>query len=201
VAPSGATHAEYCGRRSGRDDRPIIERATPACGGRVPAVDAHEAVLVDGVEGVPVATLAGLVDQLRGHQVPGLVDVRHVRGEQPVKRALEVAAAGGHNLLMVGGGHWAVRPGEITLARRATSPAAPQRAPTSLDARSPLGRVHRRPRFRRTCAGSSRWRIAPTIGTVVPLSRGRLAASWQPRSTAAPPHHHRIATGAAAAPG
>jgi magnesium chelatase family protein len=68
----------------------------------VPSVDAHEAGLVAGVEVVPVATLAGLVDQLRGHAPTEPVDFRHIRGQEAVKRALEVAAAGGHNLLMVG---------------------------------------------------------------------------------------------------
>jgi len=84
----------------------------------VPAVDAHEAGLVAGVEVVAVPTLAGLVDQLRGHaptalapattiapngrRLDGLVDLRDVRGQAAVKRALEVAAAGAHNLLMVG---------------------------------------------------------------------------------------------------
>ena len=59
-----------------------------------------------------------MVDQLRGHAATelapptaiaanghgaaGLVDLRHVRGQAAVKRALEVAAAGGHNLLTVG---------------------------------------------------------------------------------------------------
>jgi predicted ATPase with chaperone activity len=84
----------------------------------VPAVDAHEAGLVDGVEVVAVPTLADLVDRLRGDlptiptppstvesngQPPeGAVDLRHVRGQGAVKRALEVAAAGGHNLIMAG---------------------------------------------------------------------------------------------------
>ena len=30
------------------------------------------------------------------------VDFRHIRGQEHVKRALEVAAAGGHNVMMVG---------------------------------------------------------------------------------------------------
>jgi magnesium chelatase family protein len=84
----------------------------------VPAVDAHEAGLVDGVEVVAVPTLADLVNRLRGdlptvatppstiepngRPPEGAVDLRHVRGQEGVKRALEVAAAGGHNLIMVG---------------------------------------------------------------------------------------------------
>src|SRR5262245_25503770 len=48
---------------------PMVMVAREARVGRayVPAVDAHEASLVAGVEVVPVATLAALVDQLRGH--------------------------------------------------------------------------------------------------------------------------------------
>jgi magnesium chelatase family protein len=84
----------------------------------VPEVDASEAALVDGVRIVPVPTLALLVAHLRGdfilpfaqrtpsdaplERYEGATDLAHVRGQEHAKRALEVAAAGGHNLLMAG---------------------------------------------------------------------------------------------------
>ncbi|MDI3339319.1 MAG: YifB family Mg chelatase-like AAA ATPase [Sphaerobacter sp.] len=84
----------------------------------VPAVDAAEAALVSGVEVIPVATLADLVRHLTGEAPlapfvdcatpavedgPDLgVDLAHIRGQEHVKRGLEVAAAGGHNVLMSG---------------------------------------------------------------------------------------------------
>jgi magnesium chelatase family protein len=94
----------------------------------VPAVDAAEADLIDGMTIIPVENLAGLVGHLRG-EVPippatplalGLdvepmpaVDSSAVRGQEHVKRALEVAAAGGHNVLMCG----AAGAGKTQLAR------------------------------------------------------------------------------------
>ncbi len=85
----------------------------------VPAVDAMEATLVEGIAVYPVETLRQLVDHLNGEQVitqyiPDLSlldnqnllaygqDMAAIRGQEHVKRALEVAASGGHNILMSG---------------------------------------------------------------------------------------------------
>ncbi len=83
----------------------------------VPAEDAAEAALVEGPTIVPVRTLAELAAHLAGErplqpylagaqqeggEVPYPVDLAHIRGQEHVKRALEVAAAGGHNLIMTG---------------------------------------------------------------------------------------------------
>ena len=86
----------------------------------VPHGDAGEAALIDGIAVYPVRTLADLVNHLSGDTpiaphapgapppLPELVtgsDFSEVRGQEHVKRGLEVAAAGAHNLLMSGTGH------------------------------------------------------------------------------------------------
>ncbi|MBE0481382.1 MAG: YifB family Mg chelatase-like AAA ATPase [Dehalococcoidia bacterium] len=85
----------------------------------VPSADAAEASLVEGVNIIPVTSLAELVRHLRGENViPHFVprdlasfecgqawpatDLEHIKGQEHVKRALEVAAAGGHNVVMSG---------------------------------------------------------------------------------------------------
>lgn len=117
----------------------------------VPEANAAEAAIVDGVQVVAVADLKEAVDTIRGRphsigrrapastHITGRgpagstgaeVDLADVRGQPAARRALEVAVAGGHNLLLIGtpGG------GKTLLAQRIPGILPPMSRQESLEA-------------------------------------------------------------------
>jgi magnesium chelatase family protein len=150
--------------------RPIHGAVAVAVGARqagyrrliVPSENAAEAALVEGIEVLGAPSLRRLVDLVTGHWTPPPLapakpsaspetarwpDLVDVHGQLDARRALELAAAGGHNLLMIG----PPGAGKTMLARRLPGILPPP----SLEEALEITRVH----------------------SVAGISDGRLAAS------------------------
>jgi len=112
----------------------------------LPAENAREAAIVNNIDVIPVETLEDAIAFFEGKSSiePLVVDTRdlffttqneydadfeHVQGQENIKRALEIAAAGGHNAIMIG----PPGAGKTMLAKRIPSILPPLSLPEALE--------------------------------------------------------------------
>lgn len=112
----------------------------------LPVENAHEAAIVNNIDVIPVETLEDAIGFFEGKNdiQPLIVDTRdlfftsqneydadfsHVQGQENIKRALEITAAGGHNAIMIG----PPGAGKTMLAKRIPSILPPLSLPEALE--------------------------------------------------------------------